>query len=114
MAGTDATLRAAAGDRPDDVSGLIAGAAGTLGATATESDSLSSAIHAAPGAMQAAQSVLPEADPLLDDLTRASRAVGPLRPSSGHPVERAHRGLETVRDPEGFVAMLARGEKLYP
>jgi phospholipid/cholesterol/gamma-HCH transport system substrate-binding protein len=72
-----ATLHAAAGDRDDDVAGVISGGAGTLGATAAESDALSAAIHNAPGAMEAAQQVLPEADPLLDDLTRASRALSP-------------------------------------
>jgi len=77
VAGTSATLHAAAGNRDDDIAGLISGASGTLGATATESDALSSAIHQAPGAMSAARQVLPEADPLLDDLARASRALSP-------------------------------------
>ena len=76
MADTDTTLRGAAGSRPDDVSGLISGGAGTFGATAAESGAISAAIHAAPGTMDTAQQVLPEADPLLDDLTRASRALG--------------------------------------
>jgi virulence factor Mce-like protein len=77
VAGAGTTLRAAAGDRSDDVAGLISGGAGTLAATAAESGALSGAIHRAPGALEAAQQVLPEADPLLDDLTRASRALSP-------------------------------------
>src|SRR3954470_10579414 len=77
VAGAGATLHAAAGDREDDVAGLVSGASGTLGATAAEAGPLSDAIHRAPTAMGAAQQVLPEANPLLDDLTRASRALSP-------------------------------------
>jgi phospholipid/cholesterol/gamma-HCH transport system substrate-binding protein len=77
VGGASATLHAAAGNREDDVAGLVSGASGTLGATAAESGALSDAIHEAPGAMSAARQVLPEADPLLDDLTRASRALSP-------------------------------------
>jgi virulence factor Mce-like protein len=77
VAGTGATLHAAGGNRADDVAGLISGASGTLGATAAESGALSAAIHRAPPAMETARQVLPEANPLLDDLTRASRALSP-------------------------------------
>jgi virulence factor Mce-like protein len=77
VAGAGSTLHAAAGNRDDDVAGLISGASGTLGATAAEAGALSDSIHRAPPAMDAARAVLPEADPLLDDLTRASRALSP-------------------------------------
>jgi virulence factor Mce-like protein len=77
VADTGATLHAAAGSRDDDVAGLISGASGTLGATAAEHDALSAAISRAPATMDTARQVLPEADPLLDDLTRASRALSP-------------------------------------
>jgi virulence factor Mce-like protein len=84
VAGTGATLHAAAGSRDDDVAGLISGASGTLGATAAEHDALSAAISRAPATMNTARQVLPEADPLLDDLTRASRALSPgMRALSG-------------------------------
>jgi virulence factor Mce-like protein len=77
VAGASATLHGAAGRRGDDVAGLISGASGTLGATAAESGALADSIHLAPPAMDTARQVLPEADPLLDDLTRASRALSP-------------------------------------
>jgi ABC-type transporter Mla subunit MlaD len=77
VSGTGRTLRAARGDRDGDVAGLISGASGTLGATAAESEALSAAIDRAPATMDTAREVLPEANPLLDDLTRASRALAP-------------------------------------
>jgi virulence factor Mce-like protein len=77
VAGTDRTVRALAGSRADDLAGLISGGAGTLGASAAESGAISAAIRNAPSTMDTARQVLPEADPLLDDLTRASRALSP-------------------------------------
>jgi phospholipid/cholesterol/gamma-HCH transport system substrate-binding protein len=131
VGGAGATLHGAAGTRPDDVAGLISGASGTLGATAAESGAIGDTIRSAPAAMQAAREVLPEADPLLDDLTRASRALSPgalslanalpdvnallaARPALGRLSELAHRANGTVGRAAPVLAGMRPGLLTFP
>jgi phospholipid/cholesterol/gamma-HCH transport system substrate-binding protein len=76
-ASADRTFRGLYGDQGGDVAGLITGGRQTLEASADSSDQLGAAIREAPGTLAEVRRTLPLADPLLDDLTRATTVLGP-------------------------------------
>ena len=77
VASADQTARGASGSRRDDLAGLITGGRQTFEATADERDAIGAALRQAPGTLAEVRSTLPLADPLLDDLTKASRSLKP-------------------------------------
>jgi len=116
----DRTMRGLAGDRPDDVSGLIRGAGATLETTASAQRALGAAIDRAPATLQQVDETLPVADPLLA-ISRGRRPVAPRRPLvalTAPALERllARRRSERRREPGGAAkrAQRRRARALKP